>query len=100
MSMDSNSTYESDPWKINRMFNKKLAPIVISLSLLVLPAINVASLAEESLAIAVLLRVPPGRGIGHRRRVPRVLRAARAAVIRLVLCCQLNKQFAKFGMCY
>ena len=100
MSVDSNSTYESDPWKINRKFNKKIGTYCYQLSLLVLPAIKVASLAEESLAIAVPLRVPPGRGIGHRRRVPRVLRAARAAVIRLVLCCQLNKQFAKFGMCY
>ena len=68
------------------------------LSGLVLPVICVVSLAENALAIVVLLRVRPGRGIGATSRAYYMLLAA--ADIGSLLSCQLGKQFAEFAMHY
>ena len=68
------------------------------LSGLVLPVIAVVSLAENALAIVVLLRVRPGRGIGATSRAYYMLLAA--ADIGSLLSCQLGKHFAEFAMRY
>lgn len=68
------------------------------LSGLVLPSICAVSLLENSLAIVVLLKIRPGRGIGATSRAYYIVLAF--ADIGSVVGCQLGKQFAEYGLRY
>ena len=68
------------------------------LSVLVFPVICFVSMAENALAIVVLLRVRPGFGIGATSRTYYMLFAA--ADIGHLLCCYLGLQFGEMGLRY